>query len=583
MAKRWRIRPLDTGRVHDLARRADVPFVVAQLLVGRGVTDPAEVRQFLEAKLTSLYDPDDLPGVPEAAERLLAAIRDKRKIAVYGDYDVDGITGTALLSAALRLLGADCIYHVPNRLEDGYGLNAEALTRLHERGVHTIVTVDCGVTAVEEADLARRLGLELIITDHHTPGLQLPAADCLVHPGLPGRPYGFPQLCGAGVALKLAWSLCRLASGSAKVTDRMRDFLLQAVGMAALGTVADVVPLVSENRVLVRHGLTSLVAHPSVGIAALLDAAGLGDKKRLSGEDLAFTLAPRLNAAGRFGEARLAVELLETTNRERAADLARHLNDVNQARQTLEARLVKEARAQAEEQYDPVADPALVLADRGWHKGVIGIVAGRLAEIFHRPTIVVALDKLGQSPGTGSARSVPGLDLFAVLDGCRHHLVKCGGHAAAAGLMIAEESLPAFRAEFCERVAECWSETDRTAEIFIDGEAPLSAFSLKVLEQIEQMAPFGAGNPRPLWCCSGVKLASPPKTMGSSGRHCDFRFDHCGTVLRAVAFGRPEWIEEMNAVGTGTVDIAFRPEINEFRGRRNVELKLVDWRPSQPL
>ncbi len=581
MAKLWRIRPLDAGRIQDLARTADLPFVVAQLLWARGVTDPDDARGFLDAKLSGLHDPDDLPGVPEAAERLLAAIRGGRKIAIYGDYDVDGITGTAILSVGLRLLGADVVYHVPNRLDEGYGLNGEALERLHAAGCSMVVSVDCGITAVEEAALAQRLGIELIITDHHQPGPALPDVPCLVHPGLPGGNYPFPELCGAGVALKLAWSLCRLASGARKVTDRLRDYLLQAVGLAALGTVADVVPLVSENRVLVRHGLTSLAQSPSVGVAALLDAAKLSRKRTLSGEDLAFTLAPRINAAGRFGEARLAVELLETTSPERARDLAQHLNEVNIARQTLEARIVKEARTLAEEQFDPAADAALVLAAKDWHKGVIGIVAGRLADIFHRPVIVIALDKTGQQASVGSARSVPGFNLIDVLSACRHHLEKCGGHAAAAGLSIRETQVPAFREEFCQRVAAAWDESERTAELFIDGEAPLAAFSLEVMQQVEQMAPFGAGNPRPLWCTAGVRLAAPPKAMGGGGRHVDLRLEHLGTPMRAVAFGRAEWIDEINALDGQTLDIAFRPEINEFAGRRKVELKLVDWRPSE--
>ena len=440
MAKRWRIHPHDSDRIAGLQRATGLPAVVAQLLVCRGVLDPACARRFLDAKLSDLHDPQRLPGCRQAAERVREAIRRGQRIVVYGDYDVDGVTGTAILLQCLKMLGANAGYYIPSRADEGYGLHGDAVRRLASEGAELIVTVDCGISSVEAAGIARECKLGLVITDHHEPGAELPEALAIVHPRLPGGDYPFAALSGSGVALKLAWALCQQASGASKVAPAMRDFLVQAVGLAALGTVADVVPLVDENRVLVRHGLASLKQQASLGVAALLKVAGLDDKRQLDAEDVAFALAPRLNAAGRLGQARLAVELLVTDRPERAEELAQYVNGLNATRQTLERSMYLSAVQQAKAQFDPEHDAALVLADHGWHPGVLGIVAGRLAEKYHRPVVLVAWDRLGVKPGIGSARSVPGFNLHAALMACRQHLLGCGGHAAAAGLTIEESA-----------------------------------------------------------------------------------------------------------------------------------------------
>lgn len=383
------------------------------------------------------------------------------------------------------------------------------------------------------------------------------------------------------MAFKLAWSLCQHASGAKKVSDRMRQFLLQAVGLAALGTVADVVPLVDENRVLVWHGLESLAKVPSLGLRTLLELTKLNDKARLDSEDIAFTLAPRLNAAGRLGQAQLAVELLVTDQPERAQELAQYIDGLNTSRQTLERSVYLAAHKQAKEQFDPESDAALVLAERGWHPGVIGIVAGRLAEKYHRPVVMISWDQMGIKPGVGSARSIPGFALHAALDACGQHLLSHGGHAAAAGLTLEESRLEAFRADFCEYAAQGISAAERVAELTIDAEAPLSAFTLKVVEQIERLAPFGQCNSRPLLCTGGVTLVDPPRPIGVGGRHISLKLQQHDITLRAVAFGGADWTEELTA-SPGPLEVAFRPVINSFRGRRSVELHLVDWRTSPP-
>jgi single-stranded-DNA-specific exonuclease len=579
MGKRWRIRPHDTDRVAYLERAAGIPAVVAHLLLSRGVADPLAARKFLAAKLSDLRDPAELPGASLAAELIHRAVVEKRRIVVYGDYDADGMTASAILFSCLRLLGADVGYHVPNRLEDGYGLNDEALRTLARRGAQMVVTVDCGIASLREADTARELGLELIVTDHHEMAERLPDAAAIVHPRLPGHGYPFGGLCGAGVALKLAWAICQRASGAQRVSPAMRDFLVSAVGLAAIGTVADVVPLIDENRLIVRHGLGSLQAQPLPGLAALMKVTGLDRKATLASEDIAFTLGPRLNAAGRLGQAQLGVELLTTQSAERAQSLAEYIHQLNNSRDSLDRSVFQAARKQISEQHDPEAEPALVLAGRGWHAGVIGLVAGRLAERYHRPVVLISLDELGVKPGIGSGRSVPGFNLFEALQACSQRLAGFGGHAAAAGLQIAEVDIDGFRAEFCEYAAGEIDAEQRVASLHIDVEAPLAQLTLKTVEQIEQLAPFGEGNARPVLCSSGVVLAEPPRRMGEGERHLSLRLKQEQATLRAVAFGKAEWADELGKAA-GPLDVAFRPVINQYKGRRNVELHLVDWRPA---
>ena len=395
------------------------------------------------------------------------------------------MSGTAILWLCLKLLGAEAAYHIPNRLDEGYGLNAEAIRALAADGCGLLVTVDCGIGSVDEAMLAKDLGLDLIVTDHHEPGPRLPHAAAIVHPRLPGREYPFGGLSGSGVAMKLAWAVCRQAAGAKRVGPRMKDFLVQAVGLAALGTVADVVPLVDENRVLVRHGLESLANSPILGLATLMEVAQVTPKKhpdgkmRLGAEDLSFQIAPRLNAAGRLGQPQLAVELLVTDRPERAKELAQYINGLNGTRQTIERSIQLAASKQAGELFDPVGDAALVLADRGWHPGVIGIVAGRLADKFHRPVVMISWDKAGLRPGIGSARSVPGFDLHTALAECGEFLIAHGGHAAAAGLKIEERQINGFRGAFCEVAATQISAAQREAELFIDVEAPFAPLPSK--------------------------------------------------------------------------------------------------------
>jgi single-stranded-DNA-specific exonuclease len=580
MQKSWRILPHDSGRVESLMRSAGVPPVVAQLLVSRGVYRADDARLFLESKLTGLRDPMELPGVPQASAIVLDAIQKSVPITIYGDYDADGMTGASILVNGLRLLGADVTYFVPNRLEDGYGLSCEAIEKLHRRGRKLIISVDCGITSVQQAALCKQLGITLIITDHHQLAEELPDAAAVVHPRLPGTCYPFGELCGAGVAFKLAWAICQQVCGSKKVTEPMREYLMQSLALAAIGTIADMVPLLDENRILVHHGLRSLRANPLPGLAELMKITKLTDKSNLLSEDVAFSLAPRLNATGRLGQAQLGIELLTSPPGERVNSLATYIEQLNSSRDSLQRSVQLAASKLATTDFDPEADPALVLAGVGWHLGVIGVVAGRMAEKYGKPVIVISLDQTGGKPGVGSGRAgTPSVNLHEALTECSGRLVRFGGHQAAAGLTITEDQIDDFRSEFYEAVSRQTIDSDSVSEILIDAQAPLGQLNLQTVTQIEQLSPFGQGNPRPVLCSSGVTLAEPSRRMGGGDRHLSARLTQHNIHIRAVAFGQGEWCDDLNAC-EGPIDIAYRPVINDFAGRRNVEIQLVDWRPS---
>ncbi len=565
-------------------RSSGLPAVVVQILVSRGVYRAEEASQFLDTKLMGLRDPQELPGVPKATALLVQAIQDKTPIVIYGDYDCDGMTGSAILVNGLRLLGADVSYHVPNRLEEGYGLNADAINKLAERGKRIIVSVDCGITSIGCAELCRELGVQLIITDHHTFADQLPdAAAAIVHPRLPGTAYPFGHLCGAGVAFKLAWAICQAVCGSKKVTEPLRRYLMQSLSLAAIGTVADVVPLLDENRILVEHGLRMLRAEPLPGLEELMKLSKLSEAATLDAESIAFNIAPRLNAAGRLGQAQLGIELLTTSAGERAKSLAEYIEQLNSNRDTLQRSVQLAASKQAKNDFDPEGDPALVLAGVGWHQGVIGVVAGRLADKYAKPVLVLSLDATGKGEAVGSGR-VGGtdIDLYEALSECSDRLLRFGGHQAAAGITIDQRQIEPFRGDFCEAVAKQWADKEIVPEIRIDAEAPLGQLNLQTVGQLEMLAPFGAGNPRPVLYCRDIELDEPARRMGAGDRHLTVKLRQGTKVIRGVAFSAGDWCDELNAT-EGPIEIAYRPVINEFRGFRKVEVHLVDWRPMKSL
>ena len=579
MPREWKYCPYDGPAVNQLAQQLNVSPLLAQVLLARGYQSAEQATSFLNTKLTDLHDPSGLPGITEAVDRITDAIEAGRRITIYGDYDVDGVTATSLLWACFTLLNARVDYYIPSRLEEGYGINSDALRSLHEEDPDRLmISVDCGIASIAEAELASSLGLELIVTDHHHIGPTLPEAACLVHPRLPGE-YPFPDLSGVGVAFKLAWAICQKLGDGKKATPRMREFLKEAVGLTSIGTIADVVPLRGENRAIVRYGLEVLREKRSIGLDALFRVAGQDTEKPIRSDDIAFGIAPRINAAGRMNQARLAVELLTTESADRAAALAVYLDQLNKQRQTAERKILKQAKEQFADNPDWESHAGLVLAADDWHAGIIGIVASRVAEHFERPAILISIDKK-TGIGQGSGRSFAGFDLYEALNQCQEELVGFGGHQAAAGLRIEQEKLDAFRNAFQKHVSETFAPKAQDIALQIDAEVRLADVTRNAVYELDRLGPFGAANRSPMFAATSCRLASPPKTMGEGGRHLAIEVEQHGTSMRAVAFGKGEWAEELNEID-GDLSISFATTINSFRGFEKVELRLIDWKSEQ--
>lgn len=569
MAKRWIIAP-ESPEAPDAARSWGVTPLVAQLLINRGLSTSAAARQFLTPKLTDLHAPELLPGAVGAAQRISDAIRDRRRIVLYGDYDVDGTTGVAILWHVLHRAGADVSTYVPHRIEEGYGLNLGSVERLIEGGAKMIITIDCGITAVDVAKAIRRAGVSLIITDHHTPADDIPDADAIVHPTVGGA-YPNESLCGAGVAFKLAWAIAQQLGGASRVAPEFRDLLVEMLPLAALGTIADVVPLTGENRIIARHGLGALPTTELAGLRALIEVAGLTGE-RVSSYDVGFKLAPRINAAGRMGHADLAVELLTNATPERASEITMYLDEHNRARQATERKIVKEARQRVEgEGLAGDARRAIVLASKGWHAGVIGIVAARIVERYHRPTILIALEN---GEGQGSGRSIRNFDLHAALAASGKLLTSFGGHAMAAGLRIAEANVDAFTEAFVATANNRITHEDLVPKIRLDAEISLSALSLQVVESVSALGPFGNGNPKPKLATQWLELAEEPRLVGRDSAHLSARFREGGVQIKSIGFGLGEQIEALK--NHRRCRVAFEPIINEWNGRRTVEMQVLD-------
>ena len=570
--RNWVIAPRHAD-CERLAQDARISPLVAQLLLTRGVGKADDVRRFLTPELRGLLPPERLSGAVEVGTRLADAAREGRQIVIYGDYDVDGVTATTILWHTLTLAGANVDYYVPSRFDEGFGVNGDALRQIRAAGADLVVTVDCGITAVEEARLARELGLELIITDHHQPREQLPDVELIAHPTARDTAPPNPDLCGAGVAFKVAWALAQRACGTPRVSPQFREWLTDAMALAALGLVADVVPLIGENRIIASFGLRQLCHTQNPGLRALVEVSGLGSKVRYDEYDVGFVLAPRLNAVGRLGHARLAVELFTRAGVERAREIARTLDSQNRKRRSLEREITRQAcEMVAGRGYDREGCRGIVLASADWHPGVIGIVAARLVERFARPTVLIALD--GQE-GQGSGRSIRHFPLHEVLAECGQHLVSHGGHAMAAGLRITAECVGSFTDAFLATAARRLTAADMLPRLDIDEEIELEQMQSDVVDQIRRMAPFGPGNPRPTLAAGPVDLVDEPRAVGQGGQHLQFSVRQGGTYRKAIAFGRGQHLAEL--AEHRRLRLAFEPIINEWNGQRKVELKVVDW------
>ena len=544
-------------------RAAGYPELLSALLAARGVASPEEAALQLEWEQNLSHSPLLMKDMDKAVARVRRALADGERMAVFGDYDVDGITSTVLLVDYLRSRGADCLKYIPRRIEDGYGLGKDALHSLRDKGVTLVITVDCGITGVEEARYAREIGLDLVITDHHECKDRLPDAAAVVDPRRPDCPYPFKHLAGVGVALKLVLAL-----------DGQREEAVFAryCTLAAIGTVADVMQMTGENRTIVHRGLEAIGSTDFLGLRALLRETGLEDKE-ISSTQIGFVLAPRINAAGRMGEAELAADLLLTDDPARAEILARELCGLNRERQAVEQEIFAQAVEQIE--FLPAGErSALVLSSEVWHQGVVGIVASRLSEKYSCPSFMIHLQN---GMGKGSCRSYGGFNLFAALESCRDLLVDFGGHELAAGFNIREEDIPAFR----RRMNRCVCD-------YCNGERPVSSLAVDVtvrrpecialeeLEALSRLEPYGSGNERPVFAIMGARVESL-QGVGQN-RHLKLRLTKGGCHFDAIFFSATA---AACGVSVGMrVDAAFHLQINEFRGVSSVQLQLVDLRPA---
>ncbi|NLK08032.1 MAG: single-stranded-DNA-specific exonuclease RecJ [Firmicutes bacterium] len=571
----WSVRESDPEKEAILVDALGLSPAVAKILIGRGVETSQQAAEFFDLTWERLGAPWLLTDMEPAVERLARAIQAVELITIYGDYDVDGMTATTLLIKTIEALGGEANYYIPLRREEGYGLHQEALDEIKTTS-NIVVTVDCGINALKEAEFAKENGLDLIITDHHKPKDELPQALAVINPNRIDCPYPFKELAGVGVALKLAYALASSVLGS---TKDARALVEQYLDLVALGTVADVVPLRGENRTLVHLGLQDF-GRNSIGLQALTAVAGLEERK-LSTGNLGFALAPRLNALGRLDDAAIGVKLLLSDTKDEAESLARVLDGANRERRAIEKAITEEALEIVEKELDLDEDWVIVLGSPKWHPGVIGIVASRIVEKYHRPTMLIAFDG---DVGKGSGRSIPGFDLHEALADLSHLLERFGGHKMAAGISIHSEQLDGFRKGLNQIAKTRLTDADLVPKLSIDGEVSLSELDHNLIEELESLAPYGVGNPRPVLMVQDVSLERS-YLVGKDQDHLKLLVSEHGQTTRktgsfnAIGFGLGEHLDLIR--GAQCVDLAFQPVLNEWNNRVNVELNLKDIRLPQ--
>ena len=561
---RWTVAgaPRD-DEVRSLAQALALPDVIARLLLARGFGEAEAAREFLRPRLERLHPPEAMGGMRLAVERLQRALRNDEMVMIHGDYDVDGICSTTLLTQLLRRAGGRVTPFIPHRLRDGYDLTMAGVRAAVECGAAVVVTADCGTSAVAPVAELRARGIDVIITDHHLPGGPLPDALAVLNPRAPGNGYPDPDLAAVGVAFKLALALARAVG----VGD---GFVFRMLDLVALATIADVAPLRGENRLFARYGLRLLANSDHAGIRALIRAAGL-DGKPITAGRVGFILAPRLNAVGRLGHALRGVELLMTASEAEANPIARELEELNRARQEMDRRTLDEAREMVA-RTDLDEHYGLVLAGEGWHAGVIGIVASRIVEETGRPALLIALD---QGQGKGSGRSIPAFDLHGALGECRDLLIRYGGHRAAAGVTVDAAQVPALRARFNAVARARLTASDLIPELRIDAELPLEAATEEIERLLTHFEPFGVGNPSPTFAARGVRLIGAPKTVGTDGLR--LRLATATGEIAGIGWGLAHLAPTLS--DGARVDVAWKLERDEYRGANTLQAKLVDLVP----
>lgn len=564
--KIWKTLQPDPALEEEFARSLPLSRTLCRALINRGIVNLAQVERFLKPDLDDLYDPSLMDGMDKAVARTRQAIEKQEKIMVHGDYDVDGVTSTALLIRVLRLLKADVSWYIPHRVREGYDIGQAGVEAAKERGATLIITVDCGASAVEAVTYAQSIGIDVIVTDHHEIADGIAPALAVINPRKPGCTYPFKDLAGVGVAFKFAEALVRECGfDTAAFRRRFCD-------LVAIGTVADIVPLLDENRALVKSGMEELPRTGKQGLKALLSVTGLSGSP-ITSYALAYLLSPRLNAAGRLDSASTALELLLTSDGAEAMELARNLDAQNKERQAEQERIVKEAVSQIDSRGLHEKSKVLVLSSQGWHPGIVGIVASKITEQYSRPAILIALDETGEA-GVGSARSIPAFNLLEALMECRHLLERCGGHARAAGLSVIAEKLPEFDAAINLIADGMLTEEDLMPQIEIDGEIETNAVTRDLAYELQLLEPYGHSNREPIFSSSHTLILQKTR-MGTNGAHLRLKLGtNSGQPMECVAFG---WGDSDEAFRVGSlISLCYNIRINKFNGQETVQAVLRD-------
>jgi single-stranded-DNA-specific exonuclease len=550
--------------IEALAKASNIPYSIARILINRGIDTADSIQKFFNPSPDDLHDPFLMAGMDLAVDRIIEALHKRERMAVYGDYDVDGITAVSMLYLFLKDLGGDVISYIPDRQTEGYGVSRAGIDAIIELKAHLILTVDCGITSVEESKYATSKGLELIIADHHEPGEEIPVAVAVLDPKREGCGYPYKELAGVGVAYKMA-------QGIAKKLGLDEDYCEKYIDLVALGTSADIVPLSDENRVFVKQGLEKLNSSPEVGMAALVESAAIRNG-RIDVGQIVFNIAPRINAVGRMGSALRAVQLLTTRDKASSREIAQVLEEENRRRKEIDNTTLMDAITEVRETMDPSERYSIVLAREGWHPGVIGIVASRLIERYYRPTVMITIEN---GLGKGSARSITNVDIYAALKYCSDLLEQFGGHKYAAGLTIPAENIPKFKERFEEACRVMIADGDLIRKIKIESEISLDEITPEMVESLKLFEPFGPQNTRPTFVSRGLESVYTPRIVGQN--HLKFTVAQGGVKFDAIGFNLGERIDHFNN-GNRLLDMVYVIEENEYMNRKTTQLRIKDIR-----
>lgn len=561
--KRWVYNEIDEKDIDKLANENGVSRLIAKILLGRNIKGEDSIKTFLNPDLKYLHNPFLMKDMEKAIERIIGAINRNERITLYGDYDVDGITGTTILYDFLQGLGACVNFYIPDRLEEGYGVSKDALEVLVKQGSSLIITIDCGITAINEVAYAKEYNVDMIITDHHECGEALPEAFAVVNPCRPDCEYPFRELAGVGVVFKLINALC--------IKIDLSDMYLKYLDLVAIGTVADIVTLKDENRIIVKHGMDMIPKTANIGLKALLNISGL-EGKTISPYEIGFIIGPRINAAGRTGDAIKAVEMFITKDENKALSIAQQLNEANRLRQEIEHTIYQQAIEKVEAEIDLKKEKVIVLAKEGWHQGVIGIVASRITENYYRPCILISIDG---EVGKGSGRSIEGFNLYDALNNCESLLEKYGGHELAAGLTIDSQKINDFRLEINKYANSVMKEDILIPKIKIDAYIDKEDLTLENVGQLDLVSPFGPGNPSPVFGCKGLTI-DEIRSVGTDFKHLKLKLYIQGLPLDAIGFDMGSMVNYLTA--NDNIDVAARLELNTWNSITKVQLNLRDIR-----